>query len=366
MINNRKILQEIEIIRGLAIILIVLCHIPHFIKISSYQNNLDSISLIFAQIGLCLFFFVSGFILYYNYNSFKSTKSIINFYNKRLKRIFPLYWAALFLFTIWTLYTYGSLIVGTYTISIPAYISTIAGLQEFFFTEGQQTYLWFISVLIMYYLIYPLIIRPKKLINMLSLSSAIFITAFIVHLNFNLIEISFFKYYWIFIGGILLCLIKYDKNQIFSNNYLDYLAFSFLLLVSLIISKKFYNFNYLLISFVPCIIIYVILNNIFTSKFMNIKKITLSKLYILLSKISMGSYSIYLFHIILLYILVLILDKYSISTFYNLIIIIVGIPGVFIVGYYIQKLEKKLWLMDYNSIKSYIIQSENIDKKKYS
>ena len=127
MIKNRRLLQEIELIRALAIIIIVFAHLHWYMRISSYQSTIDSISTFTAQIGLSLFFFVSGFILYYNYNTFESTKSILKFYKKRLKRIFPLFWIAITLFAVLGLYG-----VIPYHMGSVEYIIRISGFQEFF------------------------------------------------------------------------------------------------------------------------------------------------------------------------------------------------------------------------------------------
>ncbi len=265
----------------------------------------------------------------------------MNFYKKRFKRIFPLYWIAFTLLVIWVIF---KVLILQYPLSISGYIATLTGFQEFFFTSGNRTYLWFISVIIMYYIIYLFIARPNKLINMLSVSSIIFIAAFIVHSKFNLIEICFFKYYWVFIAGIILCWLEYDRNSIFSKNYLTYLFLLFLSPFLVIIAGKYYDFNYILISFIPCVLLYYILNTVFTSKSLNIKKITSSKWYTALSKISTGSYAIYLFHMLILYLFIAVLNVIGVGVFYcNILVVTVGLPAVFIMGYYIQKSESKLW-----------------------
>ena len=338
MAQNKNHLAEITIIRALAIILIVLCHLHLFINAGSFTDLVSKVSDYLAQIGLCLFFFISGFILHYRYTSFKSIKITLKFYYKRLKRIFPLYWIALILFTV-IVFNYPNCISHDLNINLNEsftwIIVSLFGLQQVLFTTGRLTYLWFISTIIIFYIIYPLIIYPKYLINKFSAASILFILISLLNLNFNIIEVSTIKYYWIFVFGIMMASFKYYKNWILPKNKRDYVLLLILLpfLVSYI--TKYYSLAIFLISLISIIIIYVPVN-----RMSNVLKN--SKIYNILDKISTGSYAIYLFHIILFQILLLVLIYLNVSSFYQNIIIVLSIPMVFIVGYYIQVLEFKL------------------------
>lgn len=337
--EHRKILQEIEIMRAIAIILIILCHIHYFITITKYDTELFYFSFIFAQIGLSLFFFISGFINYYNNNK---PQNILKFYYKRLKRIYPIYWIALII--IWLTSYLGYIILSTSPTNIIEYLTVFLGFQEFFYIDGHQNYFWFVSVIIMYYLLYPLIIKPKKLINKLSVASAIFILMFMVNSSFGLIERNFFKYYWIFIGGIVLCIIKYDATNIFSSKLKDYILLFFVFVGALYVSKYYYTLNYVFISFIPTLILYYVLYKLFNSNNINLIKLESSKIYKTFSAVSLASYPTYIFHIIILSLFLTLLKFNNFNQEYiNILIFVIGIPLVFLVSYFICITEIKFW-----------------------
>ena len=181
---NKKHLPDMDILRALAIIIIVLFHWYLF---CSEDHNLAALKTIYyANIGLCLFFFVSAYVLYYNYENLESVGDVVNFYRKRAKRLYPLYWVA-FIVLIYIIdkFFYYSSIIG------------FLGLQGFFPETYfvNSTFLWFIGIIIMYYLIYPVLIRPKSLINKFSMAAAIFLIFSLISLNFHLINVKFFLYY---------------------------------------------------------------------------------------------------------------------------------------------------------------------------
>lgn len=126
-----------------------------------------------AQIGLGLFFFISGFLLYYNYKNVKLGE-LKNFYYKRAIRIYPLYWFALFVTFFWMIYAFGFIsfppnqetaMLGFKTILI-AFLG-FHGLTAIGFNISP---FWFVGVILVYYLLYPIITKPKNLINMFSVS----------------------------------------------------------------------------------------------------------------------------------------------------------------------------------------------------
>ena len=352
MIKDRKNLEELTMMRAIAILLIIECHLTIFLKLGIFQEPLYQSSFYTAPIGLTMFFFVSGFLLYYHYNSIQSIKNALTFYYKRFKRIYPLYWLALLLCVSLTIFTHGILTLYPPTWTSATIVANFLGIQEFLYNEGLQTHFWFISVITMYYLLYPIIIRPKNLVNALSIAIIIFLSAYAINSTFNLIEIHFFRYYWTFILGIIICWIKYNKSSLFSKNYRDYFILILLTPMLALVPRAYYEPYYLVISIISCLILYYCLNVLFENKALNIK-ITSTKLYELLLKISIASFAVYLFHPIVLYFARAILTYYNVENvfYYNLMVVLIIIPLIFVFGYYLQLLEFKIIKMDVSYLK---------------
>ncbi|WP_369799553.1 acyltransferase family protein [Methanosarcina sp. Kolksee] len=75
-----------------------------------------SIYSFFAKIGLSLFIFINGYLIHYNNSKISSIKDVLLFYKKRILRIFPLYWAALAVFTF-VFYDYFGILSSQFTMS---------------------------------------------------------------------------------------------------------------------------------------------------------------------------------------------------------------------------------------------------------
>ena len=84
-----------DFLRALAIIMIIPAHLSNYLFSSYGKLMLYAFDPYFANMGLGLFIFMSGYLLYYNNHSIRSLEDVFDFYKKRLLRIFPLYWAAL-------------------------------------------------------------------------------------------------------------------------------------------------------------------------------------------------------------------------------------------------------------------------------
>lgn len=91
----RKQIISIQYLRGIAALLVVFFHV--FLDISKY--NSDSFFLnfydlrYFGQIGVDVFFVISGFIMMYIHGEdFQKNNITINFLKKRIIRVVPLYW----------------------------------------------------------------------------------------------------------------------------------------------------------------------------------------------------------------------------------------------------------------------------------
>ena len=92
MIAQQKNLQLIQMLRGIASMLVVLYHIT-----GNYSENLNQTFLFnifnFGGSGVDIFFVLSGFIIAYaNKNYVANPQKVITFLKRRFIRIFPIYW----------------------------------------------------------------------------------------------------------------------------------------------------------------------------------------------------------------------------------------------------------------------------------
>lgn len=352
MAKRTKKLHEIEILRAFAIILIVIFHSIMYLQIP-YKNLIpwDFV----AQLGLSLFFFISGFVLYYNYNDINLKNDLKSFYYKRLVRIYPLYWFALIVTFSWMIYSFKfiSFPPNQYDsiLNLTTLLVGFLGLQGL--ADGNsgfnQSLFWFIGVILIYYILYPFIIRPKNLINMFSVSLIFILLLYYLNIQLSFIP-GLFIFFWLFFAGIAICWLNNNYTN-FSNiklnlkniNLVLFLKYIFpLLLLFLLIQTQFQNYYLIILKFsLSTLIVYAITKltlNYLTkknNKFFN------SLFYNLILKISYGSYATYLIHVTIFLIIIDILAKLHLSE-YQTIIIAMGIPISFLIGYYLQVEESKI------------------------
>ncbi len=210
---NNKIIA-FDFLRALAIIMIIPAHLSNFLSSTYSKLALYAVDPYFANMGLGLFIFMSGYLIYYNNHSIHSFQNVLSFYRKRLLRIFPLYWAAITAFTLVFFIFAPKLNSGfvfpnaEHVFSLHNVIMHILGLQIFLapaYASPMLT-LYFIGLIIVFYTIYPLMIMFSKSSKQLLLySSIVFLGFLIVSRTFNVIDHRFFMFFPIFVLGILTC-----------------------------------------------------------------------------------------------------------------------------------------------------------------
>lgn len=171
--------------------------------------------------GLGLFIFISGYLLYYNNPSINSFQDIFSFYKKRLLRIFPLYWVALIAYIlIFSVYAskldsgfvfpnarnaFGSFnmlvhFLGLQIVLAPAYASPMLTL-------------YFIGLIIALYTVYPFIIKfSSNSKRLLFVSSTIFFVLLFLSRILNIIDVRFSCF-----SGYL-CLVFLPVKKIYLKN----------------------------------------------------------------------------------------------------------------------------------------------------
>jgi len=200
--TTRKRLLELDAVRAVAILMIVASHLSYYFhsNLFGWNNVLGTYLVLF---GLGTFFFLSGFVLGYNNRKFNAWSDVASFFKKRLLRIYPLYLVAL------------ALAVGAFILLPSQSHFSLSSSQVLIYALGLQGLLapryvpdfymfWFVGVILLCYLIYPLMMRygSNNKVRLLLISAAIFALFLAMRLSFGIVDTRFFLYYFIFVSGI--------------------------------------------------------------------------------------------------------------------------------------------------------------------
>lgn len=194
--------------------MIIPAHLSSFLFSTYSKLGLYAFDPFFANMGLGLFIFMSGYLLYYNNHSIQSFQNILSFYKKRVLRIFPLYWAALAVFML-VFYIFAPNLDSGFVFpnaenvfAFSNMLVHILGLQIFLaptYASPMLT-LYFIGLIIIFYALYPFIIMfSKSSKHLILISSLLFLGFLLISLTFNIIDPRFFMFFPIFMFGVLTC-----------------------------------------------------------------------------------------------------------------------------------------------------------------
>lgn len=186
-------IQEFDILRALAIILLMVHHSePYGLKLFGF--SLEGLSPYFEAILLGIFFFISGYLTGRSFQ--KENKGSVSFFFSRMVRIFPpyLFAVALYIFVLgitlkkFNLFVY---LTGTHFIFAPNYAKIVLTL-------------WYVGAIILFYLIFGLLLANLHSTRGLIIGATIvFAVVYALHQWTGLIDERFFKYYLVFLIGIL-------------------------------------------------------------------------------------------------------------------------------------------------------------------
>jgi len=201
---KQKRLLELDMLRAVAIIFIVIAHTVYFVTTPLLSGAITYLFPYLVIFGLSLFFFVSGFVLYYSDDGIETAAGVLAFWKKRVIRIYPLYWLAFFAFFVLETYHIGALTIDISLSSLPIQLSGLQALLAPRFINPGTFTLWFVGVILIFYLIYPLIAYPSRDVkHFILVSCAVLLPFVVMRLAFNIIDFRFFTYYGIFVAGIL-------------------------------------------------------------------------------------------------------------------------------------------------------------------
>ncbi len=174
----RKIKEEaffpIEVsnnLRGLAIFAVVFSHIGYFL--SSDTRFLFPYSIL-AGVGVNLFLFLSGFGL--TVSHLKSPLSVADFYRKRLSRLFIPLWVVISAVLLIDFFMLGR------TYPLPEIVNSFLGFYpRADVTQNLNSPLWYFTIILFYYLIFPLTFTRK--IPLLSPILVLVLSLFLLNLK---------------------------------------------------------------------------------------------------------------------------------------------------------------------------------------
>ncbi len=336
---QNKYIKEIQSLRGLSVIFVFLFHI-----------NQDIFS--FGYVGVDIFFVISGFvitkIIYENVK--KENFNIKIFYISRFLRLFPALLLMILSSIIFIVLTYN--LHGNGDLLINTGIFSLLGLSNYYlvfiendyfnsFDENIFEHMWSLSIEVQFYFIYPIIFFIFQ--RFLKFNERIFITiiVFLIILHF-LINIfntyEFFYYTHTRIGEILIGSLTYFIQRKNRQILFIYLSSIILFIVFYITKEIFYLINS--VCFVTSLIILNIGKSSIFNQFLNFK---------FLNHIGNLSYSIYLWHLPIIY-----FSRFFLSSFDYYIFPIIGTYLISIMSYYF--LENPIR----NSIKLKILLSNKI------
>jgi peptidoglycan/LPS O-acetylase OafA/YrhL len=344
--DGKKIIPEIEGLRFISILLVILSHINNnILRVypAAYQSTAESRLAIFLEecgAGVNIFFFISGFILaipFLKARVYDPQKiSLKHYYYRRLTRIEPPYIITLIFFLLAVLlilhqpflYAINHFMISAFYMHniIYNHISTINPVA------------WTLEIEVQYYIIFPLmaiaLFFKNHLLRRCSLL-AFFVLTSIFHPQkvslFNgeyYLTKSLFAYCYIFVIGIIVAdLYLISKNFLSGNKNILFDLLGLTALFFIITLSGFQSLSYKFFIFVCYVVLFAgifkgrLLNKIFTNKWITI--------------IGGMCYSIYLLHYAVTYFIMQTFTKNLFSYNYNfdmLIQSIIIIPFILIIS----------------------------------
>src|SRR5438270_3005549 len=170
-VTNRTQYPALDVLRGIAILLVLFCHNFNFLQIFK-----------FGWTGVDLFFVLSGFLITDILVCSQSDKNYFrNFYARRFLRIFPLYYGTLIIFFLLAPYLFSKENIGVYQFYNQNQIWFWSDLQNWLFVKKGMTstpylsHFWSLAVEEQFYLFWPLFIYFMKDLKKMKIIIAVLI-----------------------------------------------------------------------------------------------------------------------------------------------------------------------------------------------
>jgi peptidoglycan/LPS O-acetylase OafA/YrhL len=316
-------------LRTAAILLLVLYHVPGSTTadvpvtvVSSYPLELVGFT------GVCIFFFVSGLSLSLSNKTIRNRGDVLYFFKKRVVRVYPLYWV----------FVAGILIF--YRPSLAVSVIYVVGWQALFYPIFIATDIYhFVSVLLIFYLLFPLLAFSNDLKKLLIVSLIPFLFFAAIELRWGLSDGMFLRYYGLFVAGIVAGKADaYNKmRRAISKRFFVFTipAFGAVLSIWLILAERYYDtiiveavLSYVLGVLIVLITLYWAAFYVMASR---------AKFYAFFTSVAFSTYGIYFINTpLFLRVSQTLQFRFDIGGMTTTVILIALIPFVVVAGYLLQ------------------------------
>jgi peptidoglycan/LPS O-acetylase OafA/YrhL len=348
-------LIEIDVLRSVAILLIVYYHLP---SSEGYVISESSPYYIFSQslgfLGVALFFFISGFVIDLHYKNIRTSADVSKFYKKRAKRIYPLYWLALTVQLIFPILLVISLRFFTsFHTATPSFqtqgldpftiLVSYLGLQVLLGLWASIEVIWFVGVILIYYAIYPLtiILSSNDVRKVIIISSCVLVLFVLYNALAVQIDPRFFLYYFIFFAGIVTSRIGTFNKKNVRRNVFVFAAMLAILVLLQITSTQFRWPSIVVFGqpllFFDCAMTVLILLALTIARYY--ASALSAKARLLFSFLAFASYCVFLLHQTCLALLrVFLRDILHLGLIETIVVAsLFGVPLIFLLCFYIQR-----------------------------
>lgn len=190
----------IDILKSIGIACIIFTHLPIYLRPNDIWTMSDISNIGIPGLGLSCFFFASAYTIS-KYDDFSTNEKIETFLWRRAKRIYPLYWFAIFVYII--VFGFMHITHDINHIQIIDYIFHFLGVQQIgvgsIYTTQEIPYLWFVGVILFFYFLYIFIVKyATSNFEILRNSLLIYIAMFLVSFN----DFRMYAYFPVFISGV--------------------------------------------------------------------------------------------------------------------------------------------------------------------
>ncbi|MCO5385957.1 MAG: acyltransferase [Desulfosporosinus sp.] len=230
------IIEEIGYLRGFGVLAVIAIHTTGYFTEVKQFNSLVLVNLwadIFSQFAVPLFILISGVVLAKNYRESFSLKA---FYRKRIRSIIPQYLSFSILYTAfnnWDIMKKSSL------------DTNVALLLKNIWLADASYHLWFFSIIIQFYILYPLIIRIYSLFEQRNRAELLLVlmlmiqTLFMAGLHTSYLsgtKINFMGFLFYFCLGIY----TWDHFDSFKRKFTLPKSFLFIMSIALTLGTSFF------------------------------------------------------------------------------------------------------------------------------
>lgn len=230
-LSNKNTVNNFDLLRLFAASQVVLSHAS-----SHLEHSYFFLSFFSLFPGVPIFFFLSGFLIYGSYESSSKNKNpILNFYFKRVLRLYPGLWACLFfsIFLVWISGYLENIALNIKEIAL-WFVAQMTAFQFYnpdflrgFGVGALNGALWTISVELQFYLLVPLVhklMQQKKVFIFLTIVIFIIFNILNAYLNdkdniiLKLINVSFAPWFYMFLVGAFFAKFKEYISSVLSIN----------------------------------------------------------------------------------------------------------------------------------------------------